>query len=609
MLTHRTLRHTRYLMLAVSVLMVYYLLQQTHGQSSVHNLIVDNNDDLLGTPKLVIQQQQPPSQGGLFSLFSKANMCPNYVDYSQTPHEPRSNGPLKLPFQRPDKPCRTYSSNSVEKIIDDFKLRIADPDLAMLFENCLPNTLDTTILWHHNATRKSNSAEPPTMKRPPSPPPQREPGLRGASFDMSEYTQSFIVTGDIHAEWLRDSAWQLSVYQPLAKYDQSLKDLITGAINTQARYIVYDPYCNAFQPPPESGIERQQSAIDKVFPRPNWDNVFECKWEVDSLASFLALSNQYYAATGDASIFNDLWQQAFETIFSVIKRQRAPTFNANGNLQPPYYGFQRDTNIGSETLPLSGTGNPVNFNTKLIRSAFRPSDDACIFQLFVPGNAFMTSELFKLAESFENKPEFQSIHSRATNMALALNESIYEFGVVDHPVHGKVFAYEIDGYNSALFMDDANIPSLLSLPDLGFIDRNDPLYQNTRKMVLDKKSNPYCLTGKFFEGIGGPHVGYRHAWPMSLCVKIRTSDDDEEIKADLAMLLSTTGSLGLMHEGVNVLVAGGTDYTRSWFSWCNSEFGKTILDLAKRKPHLIFKEEYKDQPYVIDEQFKGLYFD
>lgn len=513
---------------------------------------------------------------GKASPKSSSQKCESYLDFSEQYHEPFSEGPLELPYQRPKEKCRTFSSPAVEKVINDITTRIKDPDLARLFENALPNTLDSTILWH-----KKEDAD-------------------------SKYAQTFVVTGDIHAEWLRDAARQLSVYQGLSKYDDNLKELMRGAINTQASYILVSPYCNAFHPPPGSNIKKGSTHMDKVSPRPHWKYVFECKWEIDSLASFLTLTNEYYAATKDDTIFNTLWFNALSSILKVLERQSSPTFDKDGKILPFYYTFQRDTNVGTETLPLAGTGNPVNFDTGLVRSAFRPSDDACIFQFFIPGNAHMAVELNKTAEILHSlrekleEEELPKFIEGTKKFGAQITSGIYEHAVFDHKVFGKVFAYEVDGYGGSVFMDDANIPSLLSLPDLGFIDKDDPIYQNTRKMIVSKKGNPYFLQGNHFKGIGGPHIGIHNAWPMSLLLQIRTSDDDAEITENLQTVLQTTGNLGLIHESVHVNFPGGTRYTRPWFSWANSEFGKTILDLAQRKPSLIFKDEYAQKPYTIE---------
>lgn len=583
--SYRRIKPARIILgLLVAVLLIYWL--RRLGNDEDEQLLNAKLEKLYATDLMPPTQQVPKSQlivppqspriktkSHFYQMSS--GRCEDYKTFSEERHEPLSSGPLKLPFQRPPKQCRTFSSKAVERLIEDLQERIEDPDLSRLMENALPNTLDTTVLWHK---------------------PKGE----------DKFAQSFVVTGDIHAEWLRDAARQLSVYQPLTAYDDSLKELVRGAINTQASYILVSPYCNAFHPPPGSGIRKGETAMDKVTPVPHWKYVFECKWEIDSLASFLTLTNEYYASTKDHTIFNELWMNAMLNILTVLKRESSPTFDEAGNVLPFYYTFQRDTNIGTETLPLAGTGNPVNFGTGLVRSAFRPSDDACIFQFFIPGNAHMSVELQKISqtlnkikdkiESFDQLPE---IIKKSANIGQTIKESIYKFAVKDHPEFGQVFAYEIDGYGGSVFMDDANIPSLLSLPDLGFLDANDEIYQNTRRMILTKRGNPYFLQGSHFKGIGGPHIGIHNAWPMSLLMQIRTSDDDDEIMENLQMVLENTGELGLVHEAIHVNYPRGMKYTRPWFAWANSEFGKTILDLAERKPHLIFKDQYKDTPYVF----------
>lgn len=519
----------------------------------------------------------------LKKMDKKTGRCMNYVDYSQIAHAPLSIGKHKYPYMRPAPKCRTFSSSAVETVVKDLKSKMKDPDLARLVENCLPNTLDTTILWHKPPKSKGNG-------------------------HASSHPETFVVTGDIHAEWLRDSARQLSVYQPMVKYDDKLRDLIKGAIRTQEQYIINSPYCNAFHPPPASGVKKGNTAMDLVYPRPDWKQVFECKYEIDSLASFLTLTNEYLEHSGgDISVITNTWVKAFEKILIVLKRESQPLFDPEtGNALPFFYSFQRQTNIGSETLPLGGVGNPVNFGTGLIRSAFRPSDDSTILQFFIPGNAHMVTELKKIEKNLLSRELSTQIdlllHKSFTEDFIAgITAGINDYGIVQHPKWGKVYAYEVDGYGGNIFMDDANIPSLLSLPDLGFLDVNDEVYQNTRKMILSKNGNPYFLKGQDFQGVGGPHIGIHYAWPMSLLLRIRTTDDDKEILQSLKYVMDTTAGLGLMHESVNVNSRHGRDYTRSWFAWCNSEFGKTILHLAKHKPHLIFKDQFASTPYSIDE--------
>lgn len=491
----------------------------------------------------------------------KRSPCPDYTHYSSAIHPPLSKGSLSLPFQRPVQECRTFSSNSVEKVIDDMNGLITDPDLARLFENTFPNTLDTTVRWHHNGS---------------------DP-------------QSFIVTGDINALWLRDAHKQVQIYSPLAKSDPAIQKLILGLINTQSDYVLSHPYCNAFQPPPQSGIAFNYNAEnDAIFPRVNLNIVFECKYEIDSLASFLAIGNVYYKDTGDSSFVTPSWLNALSRLLRVLTEQAIPTYSTSGHKLPNYYLFRRNTNTGTETLNLEGAGNPVNGNTSLIRSAFRPSDDATIYQFFIPGNAFMSVELRRTATLLE-KLNHNNLAAQLRTLGEDISRGIYQHGTYNHPVFGKVFAYEVDGFGSVSIMDDANTPSLLSLPDMGFVEANDETYLNTRRMILSKEGNPYYLKGQFFEGIGGPHIGTRFAWPMSHLVAMRTTDDDDEIARRLNLVKGSTAGLGLMHESVNVDLPHS--FTRSWFAWCNSEFAKTILDLAERKPHLLFGKNAS--PYII----------
>ncbi|KAK0119584.1 hypothetical protein ONS95_011024 [Cadophora gregata] len=510
---------------------------------------------------------------------SYARACPDYKRYSTFQHRPFSEGPMELPFQRPSIHCRTFTSASVEKVIEYMTEKMVDKDLARLFENAFPNTLDTTVRWHvdgeatHTELKTRSSVD----------------GKWGGA-------QSFVVTGDINAEWLRDSTNQLLQYQPLAKKDKKIFKLILGAINTQAEYVIESPYCNAFQPPAPSKLSATQNGQDDVVhPAYEPSFVFECKYELDSLAHFLALGNTFYNHTGSFEFLTPRWYKALDTLLEVLDQQSQSTFDSEtGRFERNAYTFRRRTDQGTETLPLSGVGNPLNYGTGLIRSAFRPSDDATILGFYIPANAQMAVELKKTADiltAAKNVGTSQLLKKRAQS----ITDGIWQHGVVAHKNYGRVFAYEVDGYGSQILMDDANVPSLLALPIMGFLDRTDPVYQNTRKMLLNKAGNPYYLEGRAFQGIGGPHIGLEHAWPMSLLLQAMTSDDDKEIMGCVNMVLAASG-LGLVHESINVNQVH--DYTRSWFAWANSVFAQTILDLAKRKPHLIFGPGA--EPYTLD---------
>ncbi|KAE8154755.1 hypothetical protein BDV25DRAFT_94682 [Aspergillus avenaceus] len=502
--------------------------------------------------------------------------CPDYVAYASAPHPPYSGGPLNLPFQRPAQECRTFSSPAVEEVIEDITSRIVDKDLAQLFRNAFPNTLDTTIRWHSD-----DSSRPPR--------PQRRDGAQWGG------PQTFVVTGDINAEWLRDSTNQLSGYQSLAKKDKKLHTLILGAINTQAEYVIKSPYCNAFQPPPPSGIQPVNNGQDdKVHPAYEPSFVFECKYELDSLANFLALGTEFHEKTGSTEFLTERWYTALEILLRVLDEQSLPTFNEQDQYARNQYTFQRTTTLGTETLSLAGIGNPLKHGTGLIRSAFRPSDDATILGFFIPPNAMMAIQLKKTADVIREAGKID-LADQLLKRGEDLDHAVREYGIVNHPKYGDVFAFEVDGYGSRILMDDANVPSLLSLPILGYVDREDTVYQNTRKMVLDKDGNPYYLSGSAFHGIGGPHIGLENAWPMSLLVQAMTSDSDDEI-TECINLVRNSSLLGLVHESINVNSI--KDYTRPWFAWANSVFAQTILKVAAERPHLIFGDGAK--PYVIE---------
>ncbi|KAI5362710.1 Putative metal-independent alpha-mannosidase, six-hairpin glycosidase superfamily [Septoria linicola] len=532
-------------------------------------------------PSLWLESVAALSDGGI-SKAKYQEACPAYEHYARFPHHPYSDGPMALPYQRPSKHCRTFESDLVEKIIKDLNTSLVDRDLARIFENAFPNTLDTTVRWHVDGTEK-----------PPEP--NRMQQMFGAPADAWKGPQSFIVTGDINAEWLRDSTNQLAQYQRLAKKDKKIENLILGAINTQAEYVIESPYCNAFQPPPPSKLKVSDNGQgDSVHPAYEPSQVFECKYELDSLAHFLRLGNQFYDTTGSTAFLTQRWFHAVESLLRVLDQQSQSTFDEKtGAFVRQTYRFQRNTNTGTETLNLAGNGNPLNYGTGLIRSAFRPSDDATTLGFFIPANAMIAVELKKAAAivAASGKPRVgEELKARGEK----IEKAVWEHGIVQHKKWGAVFALEVDGYGSAIMMDDANVPSLLALPYLGFVPKDDQTYQNTRKMILSKDGNPYFLQGKAFKGIGGPHIGLNNAWPMSLLVQAMTSDDDEEI-SDLLEAVKKASPLGLVHESVNVDRV--RDYTRSWFAWANSVFAQTILDIAERKPHLLFKAGAK--PYVI----------
>ncbi|KAH7401241.1 hypothetical protein BKA66DRAFT_436402 [Pyrenochaeta sp. MPI-SDFR-AT-0127] len=488
--------------------------------------------------------------------------CPEYIDYAKQVHEPLSSGKYKLAYQRPSEECRTFKSQGIEDTLTRMESVIKDPDLYRLFQNAYPNTLDTAIKW------------------------------KGYAANNVEEELTFIITGDINAMWLRDSSNQMQSYLPLLNASSdpnSIASLYRGVINLQARYLLTSPYCNSFQPPVESGIgiaKNDAASQDNVFPRYSNDSVFECKYELDSLAAFLQISTEYYNATGDYEFFGKFqWVQAVEAVLKVAQDMALPTYGSDGAVLQSPYTFTRYTTRATETFANDGIGNPVANGTGLIRSGFRPSDDSTIFQLYIPANMMFSSYLATTSEIMSqlNTGNSAALAQRMSDLSQSLRDAIETHGTVNHPKFGKIYAFEVDGFGSSTIMDDANIPSLLSAPFLGY--PVDPqTYSNTRSLILSA-ANSYYMRGPVINAIGGPHQGPGMAWPMASIVRILTTDNDDEIVNELRQIVSSTAGLGLIHESINSF--DQNRWTRQWFSWANGLFGQMILNLEDRKPALL----------------------
>ncbi len=431
--------------------------------------------------------------------------------------------------KRPDIKMRKFTSQAVEDSIQTVKKRLKDPKLAWMFENCYPNTIDTTVEYEI----------------------------------LDGNPDTFVITGDIHAMWLRDSSAQVFPYVWLANRDKKLQNMIKGVINRQAKCILIDPYANAFN----KDATGSEWVTDNTTMK---KELHERKWEIDSLCYPVRLSYYYWKQTKDASIFNADWIKAMGTIYDTfIEQQRKK------DLGP--YKFTRRTDRQGDTLLNFGYGSPVN-PVGLIVSSFRPSDDASLFGFLIPSNFFAITSLRQIAEILHYIGKDATLADNCSKLADEVEAAIKKYGIVEHPHFGKIYAFEIDGYGSCNLMDDANVPSLLALPFLNCLSIDDPIYQNTRKFALSH-SNPYFFKGKKGEGIGGPHVGFDFIWPMSIIMRAETSNDDEEIRHCIQMLRDTDADTGFMHETFQK--DDPNNFTRSWFAWANTLFGGLILKLVE----------------------------
>jgi meiotically up-regulated gene 157 (Mug157) protein len=308
--------------------------------------------------------------------------------------------------------------------------------------------------------------------------------------------------------------------------------------------------------------------------------VHERKYELDSLCSALRLSAGYYNACGDATCFDESWQRAMNLIVQTIRIEQAGSDETSGS---PYH-FARKAFRGTDTQPLEG-GQPYPWRRcGMSRSPFRPSDDACHFAFPIAANAMAVVCLRNLAAMWHQLGLDPALAADAEKLAREIDAAIRQFGVQQHPSHGEIYAFEVDGLGSRIFMDDANVPSLLGLPYLGYCDRGDPLYQRTRTYVLSR-DNPFYAEGKAASGVGGPHVGVGWIWPMSIIQRALTSDDAAEIRDCLRMLKSSHAGTGYMHE--SFWMDDAAKFTRSWFAWANTLFGELILTLARERPEIL----------------------
>ena len=376
----------------------------------------------------------------------------------------------KVDNKRPPVAERNFTSKAVEKLIKEVSKAIQDPKLREMFQNCYPNTLDTTVKFQMNG------------KKP----------------------DTFVITGDIDAMWLRDSSAQLWPYLVLMEGDKELQTLIAGLINRQTACILLDPYANAFNDGPK-GSYWESDMTQKMR-----KELHERKWEIDSLCYPIRVAYFYWLLTGDTSVFDAQWHEAMRLDVKTFKEQQR-----KDNLGP--YSFMRDCDRPTDSQINGGFGAPVK-PVGLIFSAFRPSDDATQYGFLIPSNMFAVVSLRQLAEIETKVLKNTEFAAECKALADEVDAAIQKFGVVNHPVAGKVYAFEVDGYGNSYCMDDANVPSLLAAPYLGYCAQDDPLYQNTRKLVW-RENNPYFFKGKDGEGIGGPHVGLDYAWPMSMIIK------------------------------------------------------------------------------------------
>jgi meiotically up-regulated gene 157 (Mug157) protein len=480
---------------------------------------------------------------------------------------------------RPSPSSRGFSSVEVDNFIETTKNKFKDPALSQIYENCFPNTLDTTV-------------------------------------EYDEKNQdTFIITGDIKAMWLRDSSFQIFPYIQFANKDEKLKKMMLSLIKRQVKSILIDPYANAFNKDDYSSPWQSDHTFKLVngerIPAMN-TKLWERKYELDSLISTLFFDYKFYEATGNSSFINDPnWQEALGVIINLAKKEMRGTDDEDSDKGPEYF-FQRNAYEAFDTLH-QGRGNPVK-TCGMVKSMFRNSDDATTFAYNIPENAFLVATFRKISTMLKShmvnnngkgnkgkgrtsssvssphqdlEEKFLHFIDELEFISKTVNDSIYINGVFNDPLTGeKYFAYEVDGYGNHYFIDDPGYPSLLALPFLGFISSDDPLYISTRNRILSGK-NPYYFKGQLGDGLGSAHTERKYIWPLFTIMRAITSSDDIEIAQCIHMLVKSAEGTGYIHESFHIDDA--SKFTRSWFAWANSFFGYMINHVIETKPYLLLK--------------------
>ena len=401
------------------------------------------------------------------------------------------------------------------------KIKTVYPELAPLAKRCYLNTIETTV----------------------------------KKCDNGDY---FVITGDIPALWLRDSSAQLRPYAIHCKESEELREIFRGVIRRHAFYVNLDPYSNAF-----NEVSHDEAHTDDTdFSSPY---IWERKYEVDSLCASVYLVSDYFNATKDMSVFTEELHGMFRNIIDTFIKEQNHSENST-------YYFRRTDCPETDTMPLNGKGNPTAY-TGMTWSGFRPSDDRCLYNYLIPANMMAVAAMKKAEELLITGYNDTEYAEKCRILATEIKDGIEKHGTYNHPVYGKIYAYETDGLGNYRLMDDANSPSLLSAPYLGFCDVNDPVYQNTRRFILSE-DNPFYFVGKAAKGIGSPHTGENMIWHISLTMQILTSTSEEEKKECLKMLSETHTGTYFMHESFNKDDA--SDFTRTWFAWANSLFAQML---------------------------------
>ena len=415
----------------------------------------------------------------------------------------------------------TYPSALKERI-NYYQARLEKyPKLAALYKNAAPHTAETALV----------------------------------PCDDGTY---FVLTGDIPAMWLRDSSAQITHYIPLAA-DKEMAAIIEGVIRRQLHYISIDPYANAFNKEPNG-----KGHVDDLPRQSPW--VFERKYELDSLCYPIRILYLYWKETKNSKLILESLESTAEIILGVLETEQ------HHGEKSPYVFIRPNPNAPWDTIYNGGRGAPVAY-TGMTWSGFRPSDDGCQYGYLTASEMFATVCLRYMSEMLKSVCNNTDLSDRCDRLADRIDEGIKKYCVVEHEKYGKIYACETDGMGNYSMIDDANVPSLLSIPYIGYASADDEIYKNTRRFLLSR-DNPFYFDGKYARGIGSRHTPEGYVWHMSLVMQGLTSVSKEEKLQLLNMLSRTDADTGYLHEGFSA--DNPYEFTREWFTWPSSLFAEFV---------------------------------
>ena len=447
---------------------------------------------------------------------------------------------------------------SIEEYITKSIKKISSQKISQIYSSCYRFTLETKIL-----------------------------------YNLFNNEDAFVYSTNLPVMWIYQSCMQIYPYIKHCNNDKDLSNLIISIFNRMLKYILLDPFANAFvlkntiASPFMSDITFKKSK-ENQFIHGMSPEIWERKFQLSSIIFPFYIMSKYNKLTNDFSFINDLFFKALIEIIKVIKNESRDTDEENCNDGPQYF-FQRNTHESFDTMHF-GRGNPCK-NTFLIKSYFRCSEDSCLFPYNIPENAlvYVTFKMLKeILEKYQKNMKYNSLIIELQNIASKLYDGILKYGIKkDEETGEKFYVYEIDGYGNYYFMDEPRYPSLLSLPFFGFCDYKDEIYLNTRKRILSNK-NPYYIVGKYGSGESSAHSFRNYNSTLFTIMRGLTSFDKKEIEECLDLITKSTINMNYLHEyfdinNINYYVNLSFAYANSFFcvlvDKCLEDYPEILLNM------------------------------